>query len=309
MIRARRLVVIVGPTAVGKTELAFRLAKRIGAEIVSADSRQIYRYMDIGTAKPTPEQRKAVKHHFIDIVNPDERYTAGDYGQQARSVIRDLFCQNQFPVVVGGSGFYIRALLDGLFHGPRSDPKVKEGLIEKVKRLGSNRLHQELMRIDSEAAGRIHPNDIQRIVRALEVYQLTGKPISRLQRESPQGMFEFEPIIIGLTMERTCLYQRIDKRVDDMISKGLIEEVKKLEEMGYGRDLNSLNTVGYKEIFPLLDGEARLEETVDRIKKNSRRYAKRQLTWFRRDPRIKWTQVRDQNLVVEEILRIIESST
>ncbi len=285
-----KFLVIVGPTGVGKTQTALELAERSGAEILSADSRQIYRYMDIGTAKPSPKERKRVKHYFIDIVNPDQTYTAGDYGQQARQQLQDLFRREKTPIVVGGSGLYLRALLDGLSPELPSDPEIKNQLVAELKILGSIELHRRLREVDPQAAERIHPHDSQRIVRALEVFQITGKKISELQNVPPQQKLNFTPLVVGLNMERRKLYQRIEQRVERMIEEGLVEEVKKLLEMGYDKDLNSLKTVGYKEVFPLLEGGRALKETVEEIKKNSRRYAKRQLTWFCKDPKVRWIE-------------------
>jgi tRNA dimethylallyltransferase len=285
-----KFLVIVGPTGVGKTQAALELAERSGAQILSADSRQIYRYMDIGTAKPSPKERKRVKHYFIDIVNPDQTYTAGDYGQQARQQLQDLFRREKTPIVVGGSGLYLRALLDGFSPELLSDPEIKNQLVAELKISGSIELHRRLREVDPQAAERIHPHDSQRILRALEVFQITGKKISGLQNVPPQDKLEFTPLVVGLNMERRKLYQRIEQRVERMIEEGLVEEVKKLLEMGYDKDLNSLKTVGYKEVFPLLEGGRALKETVEEIKKNSRRYAKRQLTWFCKDPKVRWIE-------------------
>ena len=283
-------LVIVGPTGVGKTQAALELAERSDAEILSADSRQIYRYMDIGTAKPSPEERKKVQHYFIDIVDPDQTYTAGDYGQQARQQLQDLFRRDKTAIVVGGSGLYIRALLDGLSPELPSDPEIKNQLVAEIKILGNTELHRRLREVDPPAAERIHPHDSQRILRALEVFQISGKKISELQKILPRDKLEFTPLVVGLNMERRKLYQRIEQRVEKMIEEGLVEEARKLLQMGYDKDLNSLKTVGYKEIFPLLDGKRTLKDTVAEINKNSRRYAKRQLTWFCNDPKVRWIE-------------------
>ncbi|MCD6169721.1 MAG: tRNA (adenosine(37)-N6)-dimethylallyltransferase MiaA [Candidatus Latescibacteria bacterium] len=286
--KQRRFLVIVGPTGVGKTRVALEIAEKSGAQILSADSRQIYRYMDIGTAKPSREERRRVRHYFIDIINPDQRYSAGEYGQQARQQLRDLFRRGKLPIVVGGSGLYIRALLDGLSPELPSDPEIKNQLIEELKASGNIELHRRLREVDPQAAERIHPHDSQRILRALEVFQITGRKISEMQKILPQQKLEFTPVVVGLNMERKRLYQKIEQRVERMIAEGLVEEVEKLVRMGYSKDLNSLRTVGYKEVFPLLEGKQTLEKTVEEIKKNSRRYAKRQLTWFCSDPRVRW---------------------
>lgn len=295
---------MVGPTAVGKTELSLQLAEMLGGEIVSADSRQVYRYMDIGTAKPDIEQRRRIPHHFIDIRNPDEYYSAGEYGRQARQCIDELLAAGKQPIVVGGSGFYIRALVDGLFAPSCSDPEVKAQLRSRIQKEGLHALYQQLQEVDPITASRLHANDAQRIVRALEVYQLTGKPISSFRRgeETPAA---FTPIFIGLTRPRQILYHRIEERVDAMLAAGLVEEVQTLRKMGYGLELNALRTVGYQEVWHYLTGALGYDEMVDAIKLHSRQYAKRQLTWFRRDARIQWFDLEETpaEKVIEQICR------
>jgi tRNA dimethylallyltransferase len=296
------LMLLVGPTAVGKTELSLRTAKRLRGEIVSADSRQVYRYMDIGTAKPSPEQRTQVRHHFIDVIDPDEYFSAGEYGRQGRGVIHEVFHRGSVPLVVGGSGLYIRALVDGFFDPVVFDARVRKNLRGRMKKFGPEALHAELKKIDQGTAVRIHPHDSQRIVRALEVYEITGRPLSSLRKESTEDT-TFEPLFIGLTRPRPELYERIDRRVEGMIEAGLVDEVKRLSARGYGRTLNSMQTVGY------LDGEFHLEEAVRRIKRNSRHYAKRQLTWFRQDRRIQWYEIhREEEMdpIIERIIGIYE---
>ena len=287
------LLLLVGPTAVGKTEFSLALAERLQGDVVSADSRQIYRYMDIGTAKPTPEQRARIQHHFIDVVDPDEYFSSGEYGRQSRKVIDSLFEKSSVPIVVGGSGLYIRALVDGFFDPVVYDAEIRGGLQKKMNELGPNVLHDQLRKIDRESAVRIHPNDTQRILRALEVHEITGRPLSSFQKESKGEPPAFDPIFIGLTLSRPNLYERIDRRVDTMMEKGLVDEVRKIAAMGYDRKLNSLQTVGYREVFSYLEGEIDRDEAVRLIKRNSRRYAKRQLTWFRRDQRVRWFDVKE----------------
>jgi len=303
-----KVLIIVGPTAVGKTELSLKIAERLRAEIVSADSRQVYRYMDIGTAKPTADELARVRHHFIDIRDPDQYYSAGEYGREARQCIAGLLQKKIQPVVVGGSGFYIRALVDGLFAPHFSDPAVKEKWRQRIREQGAEAVFEILRQVDPVTAGRLHVNDTQRVVRALEVYELAGTPISsfRKGREKPA---DFQPVFVGLSRERTRLYERIEKRVEQMIKAGLVDEVKSLQEKGWGPQLNALRTVGYQEVFSFLAGEISFEEMIRLIKMNSRRYAKRQLTWFRKDERIHWLDLDQipEKEAVEKILQIFET--
>ncbi|MDZ7372777.1 MAG: tRNA (adenosine(37)-N6)-dimethylallyltransferase MiaA [candidate division KSB1 bacterium] len=302
----RELVpVLVGPTAVGKTALSLLLAEAMEAEIVSADSRQVYRYMDIGTAKPRPEDRRRVPHHFIDVRDPDEYYSAGQFGREAREKIQQLLGQGRLPLVVGGSGFYLRALFDGLFEPRISDPEVKERIRDRIRREGLPAVYAYLCRVDPEAAGRIHPNDEQRIVRALEVYEIAGEPMSHFFAQKPAPA-PFGAIWIGLERPREELYHRIDRRVEEMFAAGLVEEVRQLLERGYTADLNALRTVGYREVIGYLQGEFTLDRAVYLVKRNSRRYAKRQLTWFRRDQRIHWVPAEEET--IERIVSLLRNA-
>ena len=302
LLEKRRVPVIVGPTAVGKTALSLDLAGRLNAEIVSADSRQVYRYLDIGTAKPTPEERARAPHHFIDVRDPDEYYSAGEYGREARAAIEEMLGQGRLPIVVGGSGFYLRALFEGLFEPRISDPEVKERIRERIRRQGLAAVYEELRRVDAESAGRIHPNDEQRIVRALEVYEISGQPMSAFFKEKPRPA-GFRGVWIGLSRERAELYRLIDTRVDRMFEQGLEDEVRALLQRGYPPDLNALRTVGYREVIDYLQGRVDLERAVELVKRNSRRYAKRQLTWFRRDNRIHWIPAGETAL--DEVFEIL----
>ncbi len=301
-----KVLIIVGPTAVGKTRLSLALASRWRhSEIISADSRQVYRYLDIGTAKPSREQLARVPHHFIDIINPDEYYSAGRYGREARQRIDQLLSQGKNPIVVGGSGLYIRALVDGFFERQIYDQGIKAKLKQEIKEKGLAHLYQRLHQVDPIAATKIHPNDHHRIVRALEVYELTGEPLSAFQAQTSQKA-SFEPVFIGLTRERKRLYGIIEQRVDEMMQQGLVAEVTQLRSLGYHSDLNSLQTVGYREVFLYLDHQIDFETMVKLIKQRTRNYAKRQLTWFRKDPRIHWLDVdqfRDEDDVCHEIER------
>ena len=276
---------------------------------MSADARQVYRYMDIGTAKPSKADRDRVAHHLIDIVDPDEKLTAGEYARQAGDAICDIQKRSKTPVVVGGSGLYIRALVDGLFEEAGSDDEVRRGLKARAAHEGSFGLHEELRRVDPEAAARIHPHDVHRIVRALEVFEITGQRISELQRARRRAFGVFEPtwkrkrLMVGLALDRAVLCRRIEERVDAMIAQGLVDEVQGLLDKGYGPHLNALKSVGYQEVFPYLEGRQTLRATIEAIKRNSRRYAKRQMTWFRRDGRIWWLDgSKDRKRLVERIL-------
>jgi len=287
-----RVPVIVGPTASGKTDLAIALAGQCGGEIVSADSRQIYRFLDIGTAKPTPAEREAARHHLIDFLNPDKTFSAGEYAKKARPVVRDVLSRRKIPIVAGGSGLYVRALIDGMFEAESKDESLRALLKKRAEQDGPEPLHAELGRIDPVAAERIHPRDARRIIRALEVFRITGKPISDIQRNGtrPSG-YIFS--MWGIAWPRAVLYGRIDSRVDDMIRRGFVDEVRRLLEMGYTAGLNSLDTLGYREAFRYLSDEIPMEEMIALIKQNTRRFAKRQLTWFRADPRIRWIEPGD----------------
>jgi len=290
MMNLPRLVLIVGPTASGKSSLAFHLARRFRGEIVSADSMQVYRKMDIGTAKPSPAERKAVPHHLIDIIDPDRDYSAALFREQAAAIIGRLH-QNRIPIfVVGGTGLYLKALARGLFRAPASDPKLRQSLKERAAREGGAALHQELGELDPAAASRIHPGDIFRIVRALEVYFQTRRPISHFQAAHGFKDKPYELLKIGLARGREDLYRRIEKRVDQMMAVGWADEVRGLLDAGYSRSLKSMRSLGYRHLASYLQGERELAEAVERIKQETRRFAKRQLTWFRADEEIRWLQ-------------------
>ncbi len=286
-----RVLIIVGPTAVGKTGTASLIAKKLkNVEIISADSRQVYKLMNIGTAKPTPEELAIVPHHFIDIKYPDEYYSAGKFGREARQKIDELFIEDKIPFVVGGSGLYIRALVDGFFEKQIFDQQIKARLKQEMKEKGIAHLYERLKQVDPVSAEKIHQNNGHRIVRTLEVYELTGEPLSAFQSQEPLKA-NFEPIFIGLIRKREKLYQIIEERVNRMIEQGLVDEVINLKKLGYHSGLNSMQTVGYREVFEYLDGKIDFNEMVRLIKQHSRNFAKRQLTWFRKDKRIMWFDV------------------
>jgi len=304
------VLVIVGPTASGKTALSILLAEKLGGEIISADSRQIYRYLDIGTAKPTPEELKRAIHHFISILNPDQNYNAGEYGQQARAKIEELLKQNKQPILVGGSGLYVRAAIDGFFEGPGKNSEIREQLETEAQTLGSEILFERLKKIDPISAAKMDATKVRRVIRALEVYYATGKPISDLH-SAQEIKIPFEAVQFGLEWDRKALYRRIEQRVDEMIENGLIEEVRGLLVKGYSRSANALNTVGYKETFDFIEGKITEEEMIRLIKQNTRHFAKRQLTWFRADKRVRWIPVNDEtnwNVIVDRIQKEFKST-
>ena len=275
------LIVIVGPTAVGKTRLSLRLAQEFDGEIISADSRQVYRGMDIGTAKPTPEERRHVPHHLIDIITPDETFTLAQYQELACQAIDDVLARGKVPFLVGGTGQYVRAVVEG-WGIPRVPPneELRAELYRQAEREGPWALHDRLREVDPAAAGRIDPTNVRRVVRALEVYLETGRPISELQRKKPPP---YRILLIGLTMERQELYRRIDERVDRMIEAGLVEEVRELVEQGYGYELPAMSGLGYQQIGMYLRGLVSLEEAIQLIKRHTRRFVRHQYNWFRLD--------------------------
>ncbi|MCX6143885.1 MAG: tRNA (adenosine(37)-N6)-dimethylallyltransferase MiaA [Ignavibacteriales bacterium] len=285
-----RILAIVGPTASGKTSLALSIAKKRGVEVVSADSRQIFKYLDIGTAKPSIAERTEVKHHFIDLLEPSCEYNAGQFGHDGREVVTEILKKKKLPLLVGGSGLYVRAVIDGLFDGPGKDLEIRMMLEDQLQSEGLDALLNALRMVDPLTAERMREITPRRVIRALEVYRVTGKPISQLHSEE-NFTPGFEAYQVGLLWERKELYQRIDKRVEAMISAGLEDEVKSLISKGYDRHLNALNTVGYKEVFEHMAGIHSHEEMIELIKRNTRRFAKRQMTWFRRDQRIRWMRV------------------
>ena len=285
-----RLLAIVGPTGVGKSNLALRLAQTFDGEIVSADSRQIYRYMDIGTAKPSPEERALVTHHLIDIASPDEDFSLAQYQRLAYRAIEDIQRRNKLALVVGGSGQYVWSVLEGWgIPQVAPDPEFRHSLEEKAASGGEDELYEELTSVDPVAAQRIDPRNVRRTIRALEVYSETETPFSRLQRkEAPP----FNTLIIGLTADREELYRRIDLRVDEMIERGLVDEVKRLVNRGFNFNLTAMSGIGYKQIGMFLRGELILAGAIQQIKFETHRLVRQQYTWFRlQDDRIKWFDI------------------
>ncbi|MGZ3537536.1 MAG: tRNA (adenosine(37)-N6)-dimethylallyltransferase MiaA [Thermodesulfobacteriota bacterium] len=283
-----RVVVLLGPTGAGKSKLAIEWAEELGGEIISADSLQVYRYMDIGTAKPAADDQKRVRHHLIDLVTPDQPFHAALYRTLGRKTI-DQLNKNKTPIwVVGGTGLYIKTLSEGIFKSPKIDPSLRENLKREAEEKGTETLYERLKKGDPKTAFSLHPNDLFRIVRALEVLDSTGIPISFYREQHRFGEKPYVALKIGLKMNRDVLYRRIDERVDQMLERGLLQEVEGLMGMGYGPELKPMQSLGYKQMVQYLLKEIGLDEAVRQIKTNTRRYAKRQLTWFKADPETQW---------------------
>lgn len=300
------VIVIAGPTAVGKTDCAIWLAKHLKTEIISADSMQVYRYMDIGTAKPSADEQAQVHHHLIDLVTPEIDFSVADYQRLFEQTVIRFEGDRKIPLIVGGTGLYIRACLGGfaLEQIAKSDPKLRDDLKNRAAHYGNDVLHAELLKVDPEAASRIHPNDTVRVIRALEVYYSTGSPLSQIQGKRPS---RYRPIYLFFDREREELYSRIDERVDHMVGQGLITEVERLLEQGYGPDLKPMQSLGYKQICDHLFGKIALMEAITLIKQKTRNYAKRQLTWFKREPIDKVIRLSgDGTQFYDEILEYIE---
>ncbi len=298
---SNRVIIILGPSASGKSEIALVLAGELGASIISADAFQIYRGMDIGTAKPSKECRRQIKHYLIDVAETDEDFDVARFKALAEEAIRKIKQQGKTPLVVGGTGLYIKALTRGLVSAPKKNKKLRDKLEKLEKNRGEGFLHQRLKKVDPEAARRIHPHDQRRIIRALEVYELTGLPLSRIQKdgEKPDNRFEF--IKIGLMRPRKELYKRAEERIDEMFKQGWIEEVRTLLDKNYQPRLVSMHALGYQEISRFLAGKITLEKAKSLIKQNTRQFIKRQLTWFKKETDIHWINI-DKNQRNEEIL-------
>lgn len=285
----QRIIVIAGPTASGKTALSIALAKALDGEIISADSMQVYKEMDIGTAKVTMEEAQGVPHHLIDIITPEEEWNVMIFQQRAKAAIADIASRGKVPILCGGTGFYLRALLyDAQFDEEEGQPELRKQLEQEMKEQGAEVLHSRLREVDPVSADKIHPNNEKRVIRALEYYMLHQEPISQYNEEQKQKESPYDICFIALTMEREKLYQRIDKRVDLMIEQGLVEEVKGLLERGVKPEWVSMQGLGYKEIVPYIQEKTTLEDAVYILKRDTRHFAKRQLTWFRAQPQVQW---------------------
>ena len=303
-----KVIVVVGPTCSGKTYLSLKLAELIPSEIISADSRQIYRLLDIGTSKPSKEQLQRITHHLINILDPSENYDASLFEKDAETIIEEILSQNKTPIVVGGSGLYVKALINGIFDTADKDEEHRNELLQKRKEFGNEFLYEELKKVDPISADKMLPQNWKRVMRALEVFHTSGEPIwEHHQKQSAQKEKKYNFKQYGLNWERKLLYEKINQRVDWMIENGLVEEVKNILNLGYDKSLNSLNTVGYKEIIPYLDGEITLERAIELIKRNTRHYAKRQMTWSGKDKRIHWFDINDISELDQIAEKIIHS--
>ena len=283
-----KILIVCGPTASGKSDLTLRLAHALDAEIVNADSMQIYRGLDIGTAKPSPDQRAEIRHHLIDVAEPDQPVSAAAFSDAADAAIRDIVGRGKRVIVAGGTGLYIRALVKGLVDSPGGAGEIRQDLQDEAARIGNEAMLERLRSVDPELAAALHPNNLVRIIRALEVYHLTGIPLSRYQREHAFAPRRYDALQIGISVDRGELYERIDDRVERMLADGLLGEVSALLAAGFGRDLKPMRSIGYKEAAAHLSGELSREEAVRLIKRDTRHYAKRQWTWFKADPDILW---------------------
>ena len=302
------LIIITGPTAAGKTNLSVRLARAIGGEIISADSMQVYRHMDIGSAKITEEEKRGVPHYLIDVLNPDEEFNVAVFQKMARDAVNTIYSHGNIPIVTGGTGFYIQALLYDIdFTDNGEDSSIREELELLGREKGGEYLHDLLHKIDPDAAGEIHPNNKKRVIRAIEFFRQTGEQISEHNRREREKSSPYNFLYYTVNMDRETLYQRIDRRVDLMMEQGLVEEVKKLKEMGCTRNMVSMQGLGYKEILDYLQGDCTLEEAVYILKRDTRHFAKRQITWFKRERDVRDLYLPefdyDLELVLKKIMR------
>ncbi len=303
------VVVLIGPTAVGKTDLSFAIAKQFSAEIVGADSMQIFRHMDIGTAKPTPEEQKKVVHHLVDVADPDEDYHAGRYAAESLEACRDIINKGKVPLIVGGTGLYLRALLEGMFEALPVDKDIREDLKKRLEKEGRAVLYKELQQVDPDTAKRIHCNDTQRLLRALEIFKTSGISWSS-QLKKQQKKKRFGRILkIGLTCEREKLYKRINCRAQKMMEAGFLEEVQGLLGMGYGPELKSMQSLGYRHLIQYIQGKWDLETSLSLMARDTRRYAKRQYTWFGKDKDIYWALPEQEGEVISHIQQFLNQKT
>ena len=296
------MVVLTGPTAVGKTELSIQLAQKLDGEIISADSMQIYQKMDIGTAKIRKEEMDGISHHLIDVLDPSEEFNVARFQEMAKDALAGIYRRGRIPLIVGGTGFYIQGLLYDIdFTKEEQDFRYRENLQKKAKEEGAQAIHKMLQAVDPASAQKIHPNNIKRVIRALEFYHLNGRKISEHNEQESRKESPYRFAYFVLNQNRTTLYERINHRVDLMLEAGLVEEVRRLKEAGYGKNLVSMQGIGYKEVLDYLDGKMTLEETADQIKKDTRHFAKRQLTWFGREKEVIMID-KDKYETEEEIL-------
>lgn len=302
---ASRIVAVVGATATGKTDLGLRLAEALGGEIVNADALQAYRGLDVGTAKPTLEERARAPHHLVDVLEPTERWSAGEFARQARLAIEEIHARGRWALVVGGSGFYLKALFEGLTPLPRAQPEIRSELKRRAAEEGPEALHAELAAADPASAARLAPADRQRVVRALEVLRVTGRPLSEWIAAQPAPARPLSALHVGLTLPRGILYDRIAVRVAGMMQRGWLAEVQELLERGIGPSAPAFQAIGYRQLVRHVHGETTLEEAVADTVRATRRFAKRQQTWFRREPQVRWFDPRDLSAGVSGVLELI----
>ena len=295
-----KIIAVAGPTASGKTKLAIEIAKRFSGEVISCDSMQIYRGLNIGTAKPTADEMCGIPHHMIDIVNPEQRYSVADFVRDARTAVDDCLRRGKLPVIAGGTGLYMDSVLLNIsFDEVVQDMDYRKKLQDYADKFGAEALHTRLREKDSEAADKIHPNNVRRVIRALEVCHTTGKTFTQVNNESRREPL-YNAKIFGIDTDREVLYNRIDRRVDIMLEDGLLDEVKRFYDAGLDRSTTAMQAIGYKEIYDFLDRKCSLEDAVEKIKMESRRYAKRQLTWFRRNEMIDWVKIDNLDEIFEK---------
>ena len=309
--KKKPMIILTGPTAVGKTDLSIQLAKAINGEIISADSMQVYRHMDIGSAKVTPEEMDGVPHHLIDVLEPEEEFNVVVFQKLAKEALTGIYERGHIPIIVGGTGFYIQALLYEIdFTENDGDTAIRRELEKLAQTQGAGCLHQMLQEIDPESAASIHQNNVKRVIRAIEFYRQTGKKISLHNEQEREKQSPYQFLYYVLDTDRKTLYERIDRRVDLMMEHGLVDEVKHLADMGCTRDMVSMQGLGYKEILDYLSGEIPLEEAVYILKRDTRHFAKRQITWFKRERDVRWLELEqfqnDRKKVLEHILDEIE---
>jgi tRNA dimethylallyltransferase len=304
-----KLIVICGPTGVGKTSFAIELANRFKGEIVGADSMQVYRDLCIGTAKPTAAERALAPHHLVDCIAPSEDFSAAEYGRRAREIVAELIERGKCPFIVGGTGLYIKALLQGLTAAAPSDKALRSKLRQEAQRIGLPALHRRLEDIDPPSAARIHPNDGFRIVRALEVHTLTGRPLSAAHRAHSFPPSPYAALKLGLRAQRKALYARIDARVEVMLAEGFLDEVRRLRSAGLDPRCKAMQSLGYRHLNAFLDGSLQWEEAVRTLKRDHRRYAKRQMTWFGADPEIKWVESTEIKKAAREVYAFLNDAT
>ncbi len=301
------IVAIVGPTAIGKSRIGIEIAKALHTEILTADSCQVYRGMDIGTDKPAIQERAGVPHQLIDLVDPDQSFNVGDFRRHALQEISRLHSQALLPLIVGGTGLYIRGLLRGLCPGPPANWSIRQTLTQEATEHGWSFLHEKLQQVDPDLAQRLHPHDQPKVLRGLEVYHMLGIPLSQVQQQHQFQESPYPFLLIGLTMDRQTLYRRIDTRVEWEIEKGLVEETQRLMQQGYSRDLGSMKGLGYRQFSGYLAGEYSYDEAVRLLKRDTRHFAKRQMTWFKKEPGIQWITLEESDIPTQAAARILKT--